>query len=202
MASSKFICLFLYWWTCRLLSIFRYCKYVAINILALPFICPKRFMRDAKKVNLLGHKLMYIFNFKSTPTSSSNRPQAASVSTGRCCSIFPASPMGWLWKWNQRSYTPLPQREPRWCCVWTKEELLWLEGLSLVNARLRSRVGSFIKLSSRRCTAVLYRWVMCLRPEPGEEGSLLPWIFSDPQGWHCEGNCGHREDFTKGIHPS
>ena len=125
---------------------------------------------------------MYIFNFKSTPTSSSNRPQAASISTGRCWSIFPPSPMGWLWKWNRRSHTPLPQREPRWCCVWAKEELLWLEGLSLVYARLRSRVGSFIKLSSHRCTAVLYRWVMCLRPESEEEGSLLAWLFSDPQG--------------------
>lgn len=90
---------------------------------------------------------MYIFSFKSTPTSSSNKPQAASISTSRCWSIFPPSPMGWLWKWNQRSHTPLPQREPRWCWVWTKEELLWLEGLSLVNARLRSRAGSFIKMS-------------------------------------------------------
>lgn len=59
---------------------------------------PKKAYERCQKVNLLGHKFMYIFNFKSTPTSSSNRPQAASTPTSRCWSIFSPSPMGWLWK--------------------------------------------------------------------------------------------------------
>ena len=33
-------------------------------------------------------------------------------------------------------------------------------------------------------------------------GPSWPGSFLTPRDWHTEGNCGHREDFTKGIHPS